>query len=238
MLDTLRRFYHPGSDDASPPSGAKAWRVPYLREHAETPFQVLIGTILSQRTRDETTDVASERLFRAYPTPGALARAPLPRLVELIRPVGFYSTKARGIRDCAKALLERHGGKVPTSIDDLLALPMVGRKTANCTLVFGFGIPAVPVDTHVHRIANRLGAVRTQSPEETEEALRQVVPKELWVPINPLLVQHGQNLCQPLRPRCEACPISELCELGEERRAAVKGPRRAPAPPRKGAARP
>ncbi|MDE1822443.1 MAG: endonuclease III, partial [Euryarchaeota archaeon] len=190
MLTTLRHFY----------KGAGDWRVPYLREHAETPFQVLIGTILSQRTRDEATGVASERLFRAYPTPEALARAPLKDLVHLVRPVGFYTVKARAIRDCAQEILSRFGGRVPTSMEELLSLPMVGRKTANCTLVFGFGVPAVPVDTHVHRIANRLGAVRTRTPEETEEALMRVVPMDLWIPINPLLVQHGQNICRPGRP--------------------------------------
>lgn len=212
VLATLRGYYTPGGD----------WRVPYLREHAETPFQVLIGTILSQRTRDEATEVASARLFRAYPTPEALARAPVPSLVRLIRPVGFYTTKARGIRDCARQVLERFGGRVPSSLEDLLSLPMVGRKTANCTLVFGFGVPAVPVDTHVHRIANRLGAVRTRTPEETEEALMRVVPKDLWIPINPLLVQHGQNVCLPIRPRCGPCPIREHCETGLSRSASER----------------
>ncbi len=204
LLTTLRHFYKDGGD----------WRVPYLRAHAETPFQVLIGTILSQRTRDEATDVASERLFREFPTPEALAEAPVPKVLRLIRPVGFYATKAKGVRDCAREIRDRFGGKVPASMEELLSLPMVGRKTANCTLVFGYGIPAVPVDTHVHRIANRLGAVRTRTPEETEEALMRVIPMDLWVPVNPLLVQHGQNVCRPIGPQCSRCPIVELCETG------------------------
>lgn len=213
LLTTLRHFYKDGGD----------WRVPYLRAHAETPFQVLIGTILSQRTRDETTDVASERLFREFPTPEALAQAPVPKVLRLIRPVGFYATKAKGVRDCAREIRDRFGGKVPTSMEELLSLPMVGRKTANCTLVFGYGIPAVPVDTHVHRIANRLGAVRTRTPEETEEALMRVIPMDLWVPVNPLLVQHGQNVCRPIGPQCSRCPIVDLCETG---RSGGEGPGR------------
>lgn len=204
MLDTLRQLYHDGGD----------WRIPYLRAHAETPFQVLIGTILSQRTRDETTDAASARLFAAYPTASALAAGKVPHIQRLIKPVGFYPTKAKGIRACAQQIVERFGGKVPTSMEELLSLPMVGRKTANCTLVFGFGLPAIPVDTHVHRIANRLGAVRTRTPEETEEALMRVVPMDLWIPINPLIVQHGQNLCQPRSPKCPECPLRSVCETG------------------------
>ncbi len=191
------------------------WRVPYLKAHAEDPFQVLVATVLSQRTRDETTDRVAAELFEAYPTPEALARAPPARLRRILRPVGFYATKARGIRALSQLLLSRHGGAVPRELEALLALPMVGRKTANCTLVFGFGIPAIPVDTHVHRLANRLGAVRTRTPEETEEALRRRVPQELWVPLNPLLVQHGQNVCLPRGPRCERCPLVDLCETGE-----------------------
>jgi endonuclease III len=207
LLETLRKLYHEGE-------AAGDWRSPYLRDHAESPFQVLIGTILSQRTRDETTDVASARLFAAYPTPETLAAAPVSTITKLIRPVGFYPTKAKGIQACARDLVERFGGKVPASMEELLSLPMVGRKTANCTLVFGFGLPAVPVDTHVHRIANRLGAVRTRTPEETEEALMRVIPMDLWIPVNPLLVQHGQNLCRPIGPKCGECPIRAICETG------------------------
>lgn len=217
LLETLAKHYHGGD-----------WRVPYLRTHAEDPFQVLIGTILSQRTRDEATEVASARLFAKFPTATALAKASPQELVPLIRPVGFYATKARTIPKTAQAILDRFGGQVPSTMEELLTLPMVGRKTANCTLVFGFQLPAIPVDTHVHRLANRLGAVRTRTPDETEVALAKVVPQELWVPLNPLLVQHGQNICRPIGPRCDECPVASMCETG---RAAVraagrrKGPR-------------
>ncbi len=214
VLDRLSVYYQMG-----------LWRVPYLKAHAEDPFQVLVATVLSQRTRDETTDRVAAKLFEAYPTPEALARAPPARLRRILRPVGFYATKARGIRELSRLLMSRHGGAVPRDMEALLALPMVGRKTANCTLVFGFGIPAIPVDTHVHRLANRLGAVRTRTPEETEEALRKVVPEGLWVPLNPLLVQHGQNVCLPRLPHCERCPLVDLCETG------VAFLERGPAPP-------
>lgn len=221
ILDGLSRFYHTGD-----------WRVPYLRDHAEDPFQVLVGTILSQRTRDANTDRASALLFARYPDARALARAPLPRIEALVHGTGFYRTKARAIRAVARILLERHGGQVPRELDALLALPSVGPKTANCVLVFGFGEPAVPVDTHVHRIANRLGAVRTRTPEETERALREVLPERFWIPLNPLLVQHGQNLCRPRHPRCDACPIASLCATGRARRDGTPTPRREDRTPR------
>ncbi len=203
VMDRLSAFYHRGD-----------WRVPYLREHAEDPFQVLVGTILSQRTRDENTDRASAALFAAYPGPRELAAAPTARVERLIRATGYFHTKARHIRATAREILDRFGGRVPTDRDALLTLPGVGPKTANCVLVFGYGIPAVPVDTHVHRIANRLGIVRTRSPEETEAALVRCVPREYWIPLNPVLVQHGQNLCRPRGPWCDRCPIREYCATG------------------------
>ena len=214
VLDRLSAFYGRGD-----------WRTPYLRDHAENPFQVLIGTILSQRTRDEHTDVASARLFARYPDARSLASA-RPRDIEpLIRATGFYRVKARVIRACAESVLTRFDGVVPRSYDDLVSLPGVGPKTANCVLVFGYRIPAIPVDTHVHRIANRLGVVRTKTPEETEERLRQVVEERYWIPLNPLLVQHGQNLCRPRRPRCGECPIEELCATGRALRSGLAPPR-------------
>ncbi|MGA8302098.1 MAG: endonuclease III [Thermoplasmata archaeon] len=203
VLDRLSSFYHTGD-----------WRTPYLRDHAENPFQVLIGTILSQRTRDEATDAASARLFARYPDAVGLASASPRTLEPLIRETGFYHTKARTIRECAAEILDRFSGTVPRTFEELTSLPGVGPKTANCVLVFGYGIPAIPVDTHVHRIANRLGVVRTRSPEETEQRLREVLPREYWIPLNPLLVQHGQNLCRPNRPRCPECPIVRLCTTG------------------------
>ena len=228
VLDGLSGFYRTGD-----------WRVPYLRDHAETPFQVLIGTILSQRTRDANTDRASAALFARYPDAPSLAAAPLPEVERLVRPTGFYRTKARAIRAVAAQLLATTGGEVPRTLEGLLALPSVGPKTANCVLVFGYGIPAIPVDTHVHRIANRLGAVRTESPEETETALRKVLPQPYWIPLNPLLVQHGQNLCRPRGPKCPECPIVEECATGRALRRGRDPPRGEdrprPAPARAGA---
>jgi endonuclease III len=214
VLDRLSSFYGTGD-----------WRVPYLRDHAQDPFQVLIGTILSQRTRDANTDRASALLFARYPDPVSLARAPLRSIEPLIRATGFYHVKARVIRNCARVLLAQYGGGVPRTFDELIALPGVGPKTANCVLVFGYGVPAVPVDTHVHRIANRFGVVRTQSPEATEIALRETLPREYWIPVNPLLVQHGQNLCRPRNPLCPNCPLEELCPTGVARRSGRPTPR-------------
>lgn len=203
VLDELARLYGTGD-----------WRVPYLRDHASDPFQVLIGTILSQRTRDANTDRASAALFARFPTAPLLAAA-RPREVEpLIRATGFYRTKARLITATARELLDRFQGAVPRDLETLTTLPGVGPKTANCVLVFGYGLPGVPVDTHVHRISNRLGIVRTRTPEATETALRRTVPERYWIPLNPLLVQHGQNLCRPRRPLCPQCPILAECATG------------------------
>ncbi|HTZ61302.1 MAG TPA: endonuclease III [Thermoplasmata archaeon] len=214
VLDRLSEFYRTGD-----------WRTPYLRDHAEDPFQVMIGTILSQRTRDEQTDVASARLFARFPDAPRLAAARPSEIEPLIRAIGFYHTKARTIRSCARELLARFDGVVPRDFEALTSLPGVGPKTANCVLVFGYGIPAIPVDTHVHRIANRLGVVRTERPEETEARLREVLPREYWIPINPLLVQHGQNVCRPIGPRCPVCPIADLCATGRALSAGRDPPR-------------
>jgi endonuclease III len=203
LLDGLSELYGRGN-----------WRVPYLRDHAEDPFQVLIGTILSQRTRDANTDKASLALFARFPDATSLAGADVRELESLVHGTGYYRTKARAIRACAREILDRFGGTVPRTLDELLTLPGVGPKTANCVLVFGYGIPAIPVDTHVHRISNRLGLVRTRSPEETEAALRKILPERFWIPINPLLVQHGQNLCRPRGPQCPLCPVRDQCATG------------------------
>ncbi len=224
ILDRLSSFYGTGD-----------WRTPCLRDHAENPFQVLIGTILSQRTRDENTDRASALLFARFPDARSLAGAPLPEVERLIRATGFYRVKARAIVACAATLLDRFGGVPPPSFETLTSLPGVGPKTANCVLVFGYGIPAIPVDTHVHRIANRLGVVRTLRPDETERALREVLPDRFWIPLNPLLVQHGQNVCRPIGPRCGACPIAALCATGRALRAGRPPPRLQDAPPGSGA---
>jgi endonuclease III len=222
FLDRLTDFYHTGD-----------WRVPYLRDHAEDPFQVLIGTILSQRTRDENTDRASARLFAKYPDARSLANATAKQIEPLIRETGFYHTKARGIRACSREILDRFGGVVPQTLEELTTLPSVGPKTANCVLVFGYGVPGMPVDTHVHRISNRLGVVRTKTPEETEAALRATVPEQFWIPVNPLLVQHGQNLCRPIGPKCPECPVATICATGIALAAGRAPPRPADAPRKK-----
>jgi len=214
LLDRLSQLYGTGD-----------WRRPYLRDHAEDPFQVLIGTILSQRTRDANTDAASARLFARFPDATSLARAPRAEVESLIRVTGFYRVKARVLGRVARELLERFGGTVPRDYEALVSLPGVGPKTANCVLVFGYGIPAIPVDTHVHRIANRLGVVRTKSPEATEAALRERVDPRYWIPVNPLLVQHGQNLCRPNRPLCPECPIADQCATGVALKAGRAPPR-------------
>ena len=214
LLDRLSALYGTGD-----------WRRPYLRDHAENPFQVLIGTILSQRTRDANTDVASAKLFARFPDAPSLARADASEVEGRIRATGFYRVKARVVRAVAQDLLDRFGGEVPRTFEELVSLPGVGPKTANCVLVFGYGIPAIPVDTHVHRIAQRLGVVRTRTPEETEAALERVLPRAYWIPLNPLLVQHGQNLCRPNRPLCSRCPIEDQCATGRALREGRAPPR-------------
>ncbi len=214
LLDRLSRFYGRGD-----------WRVPYLRDHAENPFQVLIGTILSQRTKDANTDAASAKLFARFPDAPSLAKAPRREIERLIHSTGFYRVKARKVQECAREILTRFDGKVPNELEPLLSLPGVGPKTANCVLVFGYDLPGMPVDTHVHRISNRLGVVRTRTPEETEARLRRLLPQAYWNPINPLLVQHGQNLCRPRGPRCSECPILEMCPTGIARRDGRPTPR-------------
>lgn len=223
LLDRLSALYGTGD-----------WRRPYLRDHAQDPFQVLIGTILSQRTRDANTDVASAKLFARFPDAVSLASAKTSEVEPLIRATGFYRVKTRVVRACSKEVLDRFGGVVPRTFEELTSLPGVGPKTANCVLVFGYGIPAIPVDTHVHRIANRLGVVRTRTPEETEAALRERVDPRFWIPVNPLLVQHGQNLCRPNRPLCPQCPIADQCATGRALSEGRNPPRREDRPRRKG----
>ena len=194
---------------------APAWRPTALAEvSARTerdPFRILIGCILSLRTRDETTAAAAARLFALAATPDALLRLPPRRIERTIFPVGFYRTKARVIRRVCRDLLDRFGGRVPPDLDALLTLHGVGRKTANLVLTFGFELPGICVDTHVHRITNRLGFVRTRTPEETERALRAALPRRHWIGLNDLLVAFGQNVCQPLSPRCSVCPVARPC---------------------------
>lgn len=180
-------------------------------EKARDPFRLLLACVISQRTKDQVTAQAAARLFAEAPDARALSELPEARIAELIYPAGFYRTKARQLRQLAQILVERFRGRVPASREELMGLPGVGRKTANLVLGLGFGIPAICVDTHVHRIANRLGLVRTRRPEETELALQQVLPREWWIPINDLLVTFGQNTCTPVSPRCSACPLALKC---------------------------
>ncbi len=175
------------------------------------PWAVLAGTILSLRTRDEVTHAATTRLLAAAPDPARLLDLPAKRVEALIYPVGFYRTKAKSLLETARILIDEHGGRVPNDVDQLLALPGVGRKTANLVLVLGFRIPAICVDTHVHRISNRLGFVRTKSADETERALMDVLPKKHWLDVNSVLVGFGQTICQPVSPRCSECPVRRSC---------------------------
>lgn len=178
----------------------------------QTPYQVLIRTILSQRTRDENTDKATANLFSVYHTMEEVAEAPVEEIAKLVKQAGFYNVKAKRIKEVSNILLEEYDGVVPDSMDELLKLPGVGRKTANCVLVFGFQEDAIPVDVHVHRISNRLGLVHTDKPEETEMVLREIVPKNYWLPINDLMVQFGQNICKPINPQHLECPFTDICE--------------------------
>ncbi|MBI4257953.1 MAG: endonuclease III [Thaumarchaeota archaeon] len=195
-----------------------------LSAESEDPFRILIGTILSHRTRDTNTTKACNQLFAIYDTPEKLAAADPSQLEPLIKPVGFYRVKSRRIKEVAELIVNRFGGKVPDTLEELLSLPAVGRKTANCVLVYGFNKPAIPVDTHVHRIMNRLGFVSTKTPEETEGALTKNVDKKYWLEINDLLVRFGQEICRPVNPRCKDCLLKEACPYGKDRlRAEIRG---------------
>ncbi len=176
------------------------------------PYRVLVSTLLSLRTKDETTREAAARLLARAPTPEALLDLSEETIRELIYPVGFYKRKAVVLKGVARDLVTRHGGKVPDDLEDLLRMKGVGRKTANLVVTLGFGKPGICVDTHVHRISNRLGYVRTKDPEETEFALRKKLPARYWIPINDYLVAYGQNVCRPVSPLCSRCRLEAYCE--------------------------
>jgi endonuclease-3 len=180
-------------------------------ERRRDPFRILVACVISLRTKDEVTAQASARLFAVAATPESVSGLAERRIAKLIFPAGFYNIKARQIREIARRVRREHGGRVPADREALLALPGVGRKTANLVLGLGFRIPAICVDTHVHRISNRLGLVRTKTPEQTEHALEKVLPQSLWIEINDLLVTFGQNVCQPVSPWCSTCPLAERC---------------------------
>lgn len=192
----------------------RRWVTPYvaiLANQSRDPFKVLISCILSLRTQDRTTAVASERLFALAATPHAMVRLTEAEIERAIYPVGFYRTKAKTIRTICADLIARFAGSVPDEIGALLTLRGVGRKTANLVVSVGYGKPAICVDTHVHRIMNRLGYVRTKTPEQTEQRLRAKLPQRYWIEINDLLVSYGQNLCKPISPLCSRCELARYC---------------------------
>ena len=182
------------------------------------PFRILISTILSARTRDPVTEKASERLFSKFSRIEDLSHARQESVAKLIRPVAFYNQKAKCIIDASRMLLEKFDGSVPETYDELLELPGVGRKTAGCVLVYGFGIPAIPVDVHVHRISNRIGLVATKTAEETERALSDLYDKNHWLDLNELLVSFGQTVCRPIGPKCKTCSVNSLCNYFNSQR--------------------
>jgi endonuclease-3 len=182
-----------------------------LAEKGKDPYKILIATILSLRTQDKTTHGALTRLFEAAPTMDALLFMDDRDIESLIYPVGFYRQKSKLLKQIASILKERYHGNVPSTEEELLSLPGVGKKTAALVLGKGFGIPAVCVDTHVHRISNRLGLVKTKTPEQTQAALMALIPKPSWIEWNDLLVALGQTICHPTSPKCSVCPIAGLC---------------------------
>ena len=194
----------------------RQWQEPVVgvvaRESARDPFRILISCLLSLRTKDKTTSEASARLFALAHTPAGLLALSPRRIERAIYPVGFYRTKAKAIRAISRRLLEAYDGKVPQTIDELITLPGVGRKTANLVVTVGYQQPGICVDIHVHRISNRWGYVKTKTPEETERALREKLPKRYWISFNDLLVPYGQNLCQPVSPFCSRCKLIEMCD--------------------------
>lgn len=183
-----------------------------LMEQFNNPYLVLIGCILSLRTNDKTTYPATLRMLDLAKTPEQMAKVKVEDLAKAIYPVGFYENKAKQIIELSRQIVEDLDGKVPDEIEDLIKFNGVGRKTANLVLAKGFNKPAICVDVHVHRIFNRLGYVKTKTPEETEFALRKKLPKKHWIDINTLIVTHGQNVCKPQKPNCSACPIAEYCK--------------------------
>lgn len=176
------------------------------------PFKVLISTIMSARAKDEVTEVIAEALFKKYPDAKSLARAKQSDVIKIIRRIGFFNAKSKNVINAAKILVEKYNEKVPQTMHELIELPGVGRKVANCVLVYAFKQDAIPVDTHVHRLSNRLGWVKTKKPEETEKALEQLVPKKHWQIINDTFVSHGKTICVPISPFCSKCPIFKYCK--------------------------
>ncbi len=202
VIEILKRHYE----------GWSAPVVTLVAQHTHDPFRVLICALLSTRTRDETTAKVCKKLFKKVKGPEDILRLSLSDLERLIYPVGFYRNKAKHLKELAEALIEKYGGKVPSDREELLQLPGVGRKVANLVLADGFGIPAICVDTHVHRITNRWCLVKARTPEQTEKELERILPKDYWIVINRLLVAFGQRICTPQRPKCGECPIERFCD--------------------------
>ncbi|RMW38731.1 MAG: endonuclease III [Nitrosopumilus sp.] len=203
-------------------NSVKTPRITALRDlhDAETgPFSILIGTILSARTKDESTTKVVKVLFSKYKNPKQLANAKLKDVEKIIKPIGFYHVKSKRIIEVAKIIDSKYKGKVPEDLDTLVELPGVGRKTANCVLVYAFEKPAIPVDIHVHRISNRLGLVDTKNPEETEQELMKKVDKKFWIDINDTFVMYGQNICKPISPMCDVCKIKRSCKFYKSKNA-------------------
>jgi endonuclease-3 len=192
-------------------AGEKLPSVSEIARRDRDPFRILVSTILSLRTKDDVTEAASARLFAIASTPRQLARLELARIEKAIYPVGFYRTKARTLRDVARRLKKEFAGEVPCTMEGLLDFKGVGRKTAALVVSLGYGTPAICVDTHVHRIANRLGWVRTRTPDQTEQALMRLVPRSRWISVNEIMVGFGQRVCTPLSPRCSTCPLTRSC---------------------------
>ena len=196
-------------------NAVKPPRITALRDlhDAQTgPFSILIGTILSARTKDEATTKAVKVLFSKYKNPKQLANAKVKDVEKIIKSIGFFRVKSKRIIEVAKIINTKYKDKVPDNLDTLVELPGVGRKTANCVLVYAFEKPAIPVDIHVHRISNRLGLVDTKNPEETEQELMKKIQKKYWIDINDTFVMYGQNICKPISPMCDVCKIKRNCK--------------------------
>lgn len=191
------------------------WEMPAVTNTAKRsrdPFRVLISTILSLRTKDETTREASKRLFKLADNPGDMLKLSHKKVEKAIYPVGFYKTKTITIREVCRILLEKYDSEVPAEIDELLKFKGVGRKTANLVVTLGYGKPGVCVDTHVHRISNRWGFIKTKNPYDTEIELRKLLPKKYWIEYNSILVAFGQQICRPVSPKCTLCAVEKYCE--------------------------
>lgn len=176
------------------------------------PFKILIGTILSARTRDEVTTAVIKALFSRFKNADELSGANLSDIKKLIQKIGFYNVKAARLKEVSQLIIKKYNGEVPSNLNDLLTLPGVGRKTANCVLVYGFKKAAIPVDIHVHRISNRIGIVNTKNPEETENVLQKSIDKKYWIRVNETFVMFGQNICLPIKPKCNVCQLTKMCK--------------------------